>query len=328
MPKPPSIHPASRRLGLFLIFMSLVASSYALDPDITQITVEPPVPQIQPLHLQVMTYNLKFASESGAHPWSQRRRLVRDAIRGQAPDLIGTQEGVDGQLSDIVADLPQYARIGTGREGGQKGEFAAILYKKNRFKLLDHGDFWLSPTPEVAGSRGWGNTQPRMVTWALFEDNASGARFYHFNTHFDFLFPFVRTKSADLMSRRIAGRKLNLPVVVTGDFNTNAASRAHAILTPAALLGGNTLVDTFTTAEKNEGRTLSTFHNWKGPHTGSNRIDWILTTPQFECRSTRVITFNEEGIWPSDHFPVVSDITLESKPQTLEAKLQAASRRI
>lgn len=263
----------------------------------------------RPLHLQVMTFNLKFASNDGPHAWSLRRPIVRDAIQGQAPDVFGTQEGLYTQLSDIAADLPEYAWIGVGRDGGQKGEFSAIFYKRSRLTLLDHGDFWLSSTPEVVGSRTWGNLLPRMVTWGLFEEKASGHRFYHFNTHFDHLVSYSRTKSAELLIRRIAGRKLPEPVVVTGDFNTDQRSAAHEVLAPESA-SDTTLFDTWSAADAREGQLLSTFHNWKGPQNGGKHIDWILATREFKCRKSTVVTFEEKGVWPSDHFPVVSELLM------------------
>ena len=207
---PPSKHKSLSLASLLLILMAIATSSFALDA--------PAAPLSRPLHLRVMTFNLKFASESGPHPWRQRRALVRDAIRNQDPDLFGTQEGIYAQLSDMAADLPEYGWVGQGREGGPKGEFSAIFYKNTRFKLLDHGDFWLSDTPEVVGSRSWGNLLPRMATWALFEETATGEKFYQFNTHFDHLIPHSRTRSAELLLRRIAGRKLSVPGGADGRF--------------------------------------------------------------------------------------------------------------
>lgn len=289
------------RAGLLYILMSIAASSYALDA--------PPAPLSRPLHLKVMTFNLKFASETGAHPWHLRRGVVRDTIRSQAPGLFGTQEGIYSQLSDMAADLPEYGWIGQGREGGVRGEFSAIFYQKSLFKMLDHGDFWLSETPEVAGSRSWGNFQPRMVTWGLFEEIATGKKFYHFNTHFDHLIPHSRTRSAQLLLRRIAGRKLSVPVVLTGDFNSDQHGRPHQILV-ADQPGAPALLDSWAQAGQNEGQLLSTFHNWKGPQNGGKHIDWILTTAEFACQRSKVVTFQENGVWPSDHFPVVSDLLM------------------
>lgn len=263
----------------------------------------------RPLPLRVMTFNLKFASNEGPHAWSARRPIVRDAILEEAPDVFGTQEGLHAQLTDLAADLPDYAWIGVGRNGGQQGEFSAIFYKKTRFTLLDHGNFWLSSTPEVVGSRTWGNLLPRMATWGLFEEKESGRRFYHFNTHFDHLVSYSRTKSAELLVRRIAGRKLPEPVVVTGDFNTDQRSAARAVLAPENSTDA-ILFDTWSAAVAREGQQLSTFHNWKGPRNGGKHIDWILATREFKCKKSRVVTFQVGGAWPSDHFPVVSDLLM------------------
>lgn len=268
-----------------------------------------------------MTYNLKYGSEDGTHAWSRRRPAMRDAIHGQDPDLIGTQEGLFRQLGDIAADQPAYAMIGQGREGGEKGEYSAIFYKKDRFRPLEHGDFWLSPTPEAVGSRAWGATLPRMVTWVLFEDIATSTRFYHFNTHFDNISPIARSRSADLLARRIAGRKLALPVIVTGDFNTDQTGSVHSMLAPNRV-NATALVDSWMVAPEHEGQEVSSFHNWRGPDRGGKRIDWILTTEQFECRSARVVTFQSNGVWPSDHFPVVSDLWLNAPRESLAAAPQ------
>jgi hypothetical protein len=44
----------------------------------------------------------------------------------------------------------------------------AIFYRRARFELLETKDYWLSETPEVVGSKSWGSSLPRMVTWARF----------------------------------------------------------------------------------------------------------------------------------------------------------------
>jgi endonuclease/exonuclease/phosphatase family metal-dependent hydrolase len=144
-----------------------------------------------------------------------------------------------------------------------------------------------------------------MATWVRFKDQLSGAEFYHFNTHFEFLVPYSRLKSAELLSQRIAVRRYRLPVVVTGDFNSLQTSRPHRILaSPGAGLYG--LVDSWDQAKINEGLRVSTYHGWRGPKTKNRRIDWVLTSPDIECRRARVVLYAENGEWPSDHFPVVT----------------------
>ncbi len=64
-------------------------------------------------------------------------------------DILGTQEGLHHQIDAIAKALPEYAYYGIGREDGKiAGEHSAIFYKKDKFSIIDKGDFWLSETPE------------------------------------------------------------------------------------------------------------------------------------------------------------------------------------
>ena len=135
--------------------------------------------------LKAMTYNLRYASSESENAWPLRRPIMAELLREKQPDVMGTQEGLLQQLNDLLADLPGYARIGVGREGGDKGEFSAIFYRTNRLEVSDMGNFWLSDTPNVAASTSWGNKLPRMATWAKFHDRTANRDFYFLNTHLD-----------------------------------------------------------------------------------------------------------------------------------------------
>ncbi len=136
--------------------------------------------------LNVMTFNLRFASNKAPNAWPARREAMRDQIRAADPDVFGTQEGVYAQLKDVEADLAgDYAWIGLGRDGGSKGEFMAVFYRRNRLEPVAYDHFWLSDTPNVIGSTTWGNTNRRMVTWVRFKDLADGRECYFWNTHLD-----------------------------------------------------------------------------------------------------------------------------------------------
>ncbi|TDD12365.1 endonuclease, partial [Kribbella turkmenica] len=52
----------------------------------------------QPLH--VMSYNLRYASDTPPNEWSARRPVMREQLRSARPQLIGTQEGLYAQLQD------------------------------------------------------------------------------------------------------------------------------------------------------------------------------------------------------------------------------------
>jgi len=257
--------------------------------------------------LKVMTFNLRFASDVMPHAWSVRRPVTKACLELTAPDLIGTQEGVKAQLADMRADLPAYAMIGQGREGGEKGEYMAIFYRRTRFELLETHDYWLSETPEVVGSKSWKSSLPRMVTWARFRDKASGKSFVFVNTHFDHISEEARAQSAKLIRMRLADLKPADPILLVGDFNAVAkASAAYTTLT-----GDGFLVDLFRTAPERKGEELNTFHGYRKANRDGIHIDWLLGRGGWKAKTAAVVEFEVKGQFPSDHFPVMVKVTLE-----------------
>ena len=182
-----------------------------------------------------VSFNLKFANYEPPNSWHERRPVVREWRRRYDPDIVGTQEGVYRQLRDMAADMPEYEWIGTGREGGSRGEFMAVFFKRDRFEPLEYDHYWLSDTPNVVGSSSWGNSIKRMVTWIRFLDKAADQELYVVNTHFDHVVEKARVLSAELVASRCAELNPDLPVVLLGDFNAAAErSRAYAVLTKEA----------------------------------------------------------------------------------------------
>ncbi|WSZ28952.1 endonuclease/exonuclease/phosphatase family protein [Streptomyces sp. NBC_00882] len=256
--------------------------------------------------LDVMTFNLRFASTSEPNSWAARRPVMRRLLRQEAPTLMGTQEGLYQQLRDIHADLgPHYDWIGTGREGGSHDESTAIFYDTRRLAPVEHDTYWLSDTPRVIGSNTWGGALPRIVTWVRFRDRAVGGREFHvLNTHFDHLGQYARERSAVFLGQKIAEFDRSTPVVVTGDFN----AAAHDNPAYDTLLATG-LVDTWDAAAE-RGRQYATFHGYKPLTPDGDRIDWILTSPGATVHRAAINTFEMNGQFPSDHLPVQATVTL------------------
>ena len=168
----------------------------------------------------------------------------------------------------------------------------------------DH--FWLSDTPATVGSMTWGNLWVRMVTWVRFRDMATAREFIVLNTHFDHQIEEARQKSATLIVQRIADFDSSLPLIVLGDFNCAAGnSPAFDLLTTTT-----GLVDTWSAAtDRPASPAPNTFHGYQAPVLDGERIDWILTRGMREILSTTIITASNGGQFPSDHFPVVADLT-------------------
>ncbi|MFD4573278.1 endonuclease/exonuclease/phosphatase family protein [Streptomyces sp. NPDC058417] len=251
----------------------------------------------------VMTFNLRFAGDKRPNSWAQRRPVMRDLLRAAAPHVMGTQEGVPPQLADIESDLgPHYDRIGTGRGGGDE-ESMAVFFDTRRLEPVAHEHFWLSDTPRVRGSNTWGAKYPRMVTWVRFRDLAAGGRpFCVLNTHLDNGSSYARERAAEMIVARLGRFAADLPVLVTGDFNTIAH---HSPVYDRLLASG--LVDTWDTAAR-RGPAFATYHAFRGPVPDGDRIDWILASPQVRVERAWVDTYHAGGQYPSDHLPACASL--------------------
>lgn len=249
--------------------------------------------------LRVMTFNVRYPNpRDGEDFWEKRKELFVETVRKHRPDLMGTQELFYTQGEYIVTQMPEYAWFGVSRRGNKEDEHMGVFYRKDRLRAVDSGNFWLSETPDVAGSSSWGMSLPRMVTWAVFEDLKTKRRFTYFNTHFAHRGQQddeARRRSALLIAERMPKEG---PFVLTGDFNAAAgASTAYSALTPA-------LRDAFLSARNRKGPE-GTFHGFKG-EPGTARIDWILFRAPWKVKSAETLTDSKSGRYPSDHFPVLA----------------------
>ena len=300
------------RLRAALVALA-VAVVVAVVPGAAQASASPGTPAQQPEdrgsaeELHVMTYNLRFASDTPPNSWPERRPVMRSQLLRAQPDLIGTQEGLFSQLQDIEADLPaRYDSIGLGRDGGSRGEFMMIFYDTTRLRPLEFDHYWLSDTPDVIGSQTWEGCCPRMVTWARFLDLQTETEFYAVNTHFEAFSAETRELSALLLRDRLPDFDPELPVVVTGDFN-EAAGPGGTVFD--ILVSDGPFVDTWDTA-KQRSELFGTFHGFGTPTPGGSRIDWVLTSPDVSTSSAVINTFERDGQFPSDHLPVEATVRL------------------
>jgi len=263
--------------------------------------------------LRVMTFNIRYGTaRDSINSWPLRKQLTFRVIRDYAPQLLGIQEALRFQLDEIQQALPTFERVGVGRDDGKEaGEYSAILYDRNRFELLENGTFWLSETPEVAGSKSWGNNITRIVTWARLRDRDLGKTFYVFNTHWDHESQPSRERSAALLIERIRSRAAaSDPVLVMGDFNSGEANPAFKALlaTPFDARTGARLYETFRTVHP-DATNVGTYHAFKGNSSG-DKIDAILASPEWRTLAARIELFHEGDVYPSDHFPVTATLRL------------------
>ncbi len=285
------------RKNLFSLLLALLA--------ITGIQAVKPVEK-----LNVLTFNIRMDTESDKeNQWKFRKDFAADLIEFYEVDLCGAQEVLHHQLTDLLDRMPGYAYIGVGRADGKtQGEYSPIIYRKDRFTVLNHGDFWLSEDINAVGKKGWDAACERVATWGIFKDKQTGKKFFMLNTHLDHMGKVARHEGAKLVIDKAAELAGKLPIIVTGDFNATPDSEPiQVIVNPN---DPRHLTDSRTITALRYGPDWS-FHNFgRSPMERRSLIDYIFVKGDFSVLRHGVLTDMKNLLYPSDHCPVLTTLVL------------------
>jgi len=255
--------------------------------------------------LVCLTYNIKLDfPKDGENSWTNRQPLILSQLQFYEPDIFGVQEAMPNQMKDLDSLLSDYDFVGVGRDdGNDKGEYSAIFYKSNQFKIISTSTFWLSQTPEKV-SMGWDAVCHRVCTYALFENRITKKQFYVFNTHFDHVGAEARKNSAVLIIQKI--REINTemePVILMGDFNMEENHESiHYI--------SQYLNDSKSVSSSKPFGPTGTFNGFNFNQPVTERIDFIFVSPEIQVNKYAVLSDSEACRYPSDHLPVLVSLNL------------------
>lgn len=259
--------------------------------------------------LRIMTWNIRLnLANDGANAWPYRKEAVARIIRSSGADLIGVQEALPDQLADLDAMLPGFARTGSGRDADRRGEAVAIFYRRDRFQILAHDTFWLSETPRNPGSRGWDASYPRIATWVLVRDRATGVRFHHVNTHLDNAGVIARREGMRLLLESLRSIAPRGPVILTGDFNATPEAEPHVLVRDAGFH------DAADSTQCSRTGPDSTWNGFKEIEPG-RRIDFVYVRDAGTVLDHAILDERPDGRFPSDHLPVLATIAPGKEPQ-------------
>ena len=254
--------------------------------------------------MKTMSFNVLCAGDPPRRYWTKRKEMVSDLIRSFGPDTFGVQEAHSRWMKYLAEALPEYAYVGVGRDDGKTlGEYSPVFYLKDRFELLEQGNFWLSETPGFP-SKGWDAALPRICSYALLLDWDSGKKLAHFNTHLDHVGETAQFEGARLCASQ-AKKFKDVPTILSGDFNVFPYSEPYMAVTESGFSDARKIAE-ITTDE-------CTFHNFGEPHRGREcreTIDYIFVRNVEKVHSFSVLTDRPEGKYPSDHYPVCAEFEI------------------
>ena len=217
--------------------------------------------------------------------WDDRKQILCDMINFEAFDIFGSQEVRKVQLDEMLAMLPDYDYIGVGRDGGDKGEFCPIFYRRDVLEKLDGGTFWLSPTPDVP-SKGWDAKYNRICTWGHFRHKVTGKKICFMNIHFDHRGVQARIESAKMMLDYIKKNCKGMSVIVSGDYNVTQTSDSYKVLADSKILK-----DSYDAAKVRFAPT-GTFNGFNPRRYTTHRIDHLFVSKKLKVSRWGVLTYH------------------------------------
>lgn len=255
---------------------------------------------VWPADVDLVSLNIHYlvpgADKTG---WSERKYAVSSALDELDPDIVAFQEMETFERGHFSSKNIQLDWVMSTSDGYSVGAYGLpedfpitqpILYKTDRFDLLDQGFFFFSAEPDTPYSKPWRGGWPAFTTWVLLKEVDTNQEIYVFNVHLDAFSRVNRVRGAELIRNRVESRlQPNIPAVVVGDFNSLRGSKVINILTddlmqPVGLRG-------------------STYHFGRGLNL-YGPIDHVLHTSGILPVESVVVQKKWNAQWPSDHYPV------------------------
>lgn len=261
--------------------------------------------------IKAASYNIEYNNANNTeNPWNSRKELVRQVFERYDLDIVGVQEPYRIQLSDLLSLMPDYNFVGTDVQGATSVNnrlSVTIFYKTNKIEIQNWGKFWLSATPNVA-SKGWDADQYRICTWAKAKDKETNKEFFFFSTHLDHIGTQARTKGVQLLLDTIPVIANGYPAIITGDFNSSQNTSYYNLM-----VGGSNIKDSYNLTTNKTNSLRGTYNGYDVNRMNSDRIDHVFVTTQYPVKinSWAIRTDIYNGKYPSDHFPVITEISFE-----------------
>lgn len=254
------------------------------------------------MELCLISCNIRFDNPAdGQNSWPFRRDYLAKTLLKHAPVLIATQEGRIQQLNELKHLLPNFEIIDQHRSWIGERMYPTFFIQPSNFEYLNSGDVWLSETPDIAASKSFESTFPRLMTWTKLQIKDSEENLLLVNTHLDHIKAETRQAQINVLCQEI--KKIwdkQSALIIMGDFNDAPDSRVREIIQQEF-----DLQDSWKLFNQTE---ETSHHSFQGEVQNGARIDWILVDKRIQITGCVMDKCTQNGIYPTDHFPIVCKI--------------------
>ena len=252
--------------------------------------------------ITMMSCNVRCLTplDLGKKSWFYRADLLVSDVAAQNPGIIGFQEATQWQYRYLVDVLQGYDSVIDYRDESIASEGCPIFYSTALYTLKDKGSFWLSETPDVM-SKDWGAAHYRICSYVILTEKASGKDFVVFNTHLDHVSDEARIKGIAVVLEKIA-QFGGLPAVIMGDFNALEGSETY-----------NSATQYFLDAQYAAAETMDghTYQNWGNPDKFKRLDYFMISKTGWVAQKYAIVQPVHDGVYASDHCPIVLQMILE-----------------
>jgi endonuclease/exonuclease/phosphatase family metal-dependent hydrolase len=257
------------------------------------------------MKLCLITCNIRFDNPAdGSKSWSYRRELLKETLLKHQPDVIATQEGRFAQLLDLAELLPEFELVDQHRSWIKERMYPSFFVRKGIFEIIKSDDLWLSETPHIAGSSSFDSAFPRLMTYLKIQPRNHHQTLMFVNTHLDHVKKETRANQIRVLSKEVKKCWHNgHPLIIMGDFNDAPDSEVR-----------NHLMESFPGLQdawkKFHSQEETSHHAFTGEMQNGSRIDWILIDQSIQVESALMDKSQKDGLYPTDHFPIICSISL------------------
>ena len=282
-----------------------------------EITTEEKTMSAKKESLRVMSFNLRYDLTENAGV--SRVDAVAAEILYYKPDVFGVQEDTQQWCDLLDAKLTEYTAVRYGQKMTNNNQHVTLYYRTAEFTLLESGTKWLSETPSVPNIKFSESATVRKMNYVVLERKSDGERFCYTNTHLEnsgttdtssqlyVTRATARNKQITVLTELLADISQkwdHIPMIITGDFNTTPDTEVYEIVK------AHDFIDTRTDA-----LTITSQGTWNDGYYGgavnkkSNILDYcFISEGDFIATDYFVATEQYNGMYTSDHFPIIADL--------------------